>query len=41
MARPVSLTLPYVRERSNGSLRSPRHHTGWIAAIEGEDDTAA
>ena len=34
---PVSLTLPYVRANSNGSLRSTRHHIWFDNAINGED----
>ncbi len=36
-AAPVSLTLPYTLENSNGSRREPRHDIWWLNAMSGPD----
>jgi len=37
MALPMSLTEPYTRANSNGSLRTTRHYVWWDNAMVGED----
>lgn len=37
LAAPISLTVPYVKANSNGSLASPRHEIWWKNAVEGPD----